>query len=213
MPEALTFLRAKAGPQTDRTLPIVIPNVGRDQLAQWFAELGATRGAEIGVKEGDYSVTLLEANPALTLYSVDPWLVRYDYRDHRSQAVFDGYEQRARARLSTFGSRSIVIKALSREALGQVPDRSLDFVYVDGAHSFANVAHDLEGWARKVRRGGLIAGHDYVRYQARANIHVYDCVHAFTQAYRIAPWFVLGRKAKVNGEIRDRHRSFVWVNP
>ncbi len=209
--DTLTWLIAKAQQPTS-TLPVVVPNVGRDDLAGWFAELGFQTGAEIGVKEGDYSVRLLERIPGLTLYSVDPWLVRFDYRDHRPQAVFDGYERKARARLAAF-SGSIVIKALSRDALVHVPDGSLDFVYVDGAHSFANVAHDLEGWSRKVRAGGIMSGHDYCRYRPEANIHVVEAVHGFTEAYKIKPWFVLGRKEKTNGEVRDRHRSFLWVKP
>lgn len=195
------------------TSPLVIPNAGRDDLARWFGEAGFLRGVEIGVKEGAYSSRLLASNPSLTLWSVDPWLVRYDYRDHRSQSAFDGYERKARARLGEFGTRSSIIKALSVDACQMFADESLDFVYIDGAHSFANVALDLEHWSRKVRSGGVIAGHDYVWYTAKANIHVVEAVQGFTQAYRIKPWYVLGRKEQIDGEVRDRHRSFLWVKP
>lgn len=208
--DARVYLAAKA--PKSRTQPIVIPHVGRSDLADWFRECGFQRGAEIGVKEGDYSVELLERIPGLTLYSVDPWLVRFDYHDHRTQAVFDGYEATARRRLAAF-TGSHVIKALSRDAVETIPDDSLDFVYIDGAHSFANVAHDLEAWSRKVRSGGIVSGHDYCRYQAAANIHVVEAVQAFTKSYRIRPWYVLGLKEKVPGDVRDRHRSFLWVKP
>ena len=37
-----------------------------------------------------------------------------------------------------------------------------DFMFIDGAHEFANVLHDAE-WAKKlVKPGGVLAMHDYL---------------------------------------------------
>jgi hypothetical protein len=188
-----------------------VPNVGRDDLAVIFAELGFTEGAEIGVKEGDYSAVLLKANPRLHLRSIDPWSVRDDYRDGRGQAVFDGYYEKAKRVLGAFPG-SEIIRDFSLAVAARMPDRSLDFVYLDGHHSFQAVTNDIVEWSKKVKVGGIIAGHDYVRYRVGSDIAVQEVVDAYTSAYRIRPWFVLGRKAKVPGEVRDRHRSFLWVN-
>jgi predicted O-methyltransferase YrrM len=43
----------------------------------------------------------------------------------------------------------------------QFEDESLDFVFIDGDHSYNGVKKDLKGWFPKIKNGGIIAGHDY----------------------------------------------------
>jgi predicted O-methyltransferase YrrM len=52
-------------------------------------------------------------------------------------------------------------RAASVQAAKAHGDGSLDFVFIDAAHSFEAVTHDLAAWWPKLRQGGLIAGHDY----------------------------------------------------
>lgn len=203
---------AELGADLDSRCPIEIPNCGRDDLAQWFQELGFRRGVEIGVKAGQYSEILLRAIPDGEVWSVDPWLVREEYYDRRGQGVFDKYEADARKRLGQYGDRSTIMKMKSSEALSHFNRRSLDYVYVDGHHNLFNAIHDLHYWSHKIHPGGIIAAHDYVRYRG-TGVHVIEAVHAYTSAYQIDTWFVLGRKNKVPGEIRDRHRTVFWVRP
>lgn len=40
------------------------------------------------------------------------------------------------------------------DAVGEIEDGSLDFVFIDGNHSFEAVREDLMHWSRKVRPGG-----------------------------------------------------------
>ena len=40
------------------------------------------------------------------------------------------------------------------------PSNSLDFVFIDGAHDYENVRTDIAVWKRRIRQGGVIAGHD-----------------------------------------------------
>jgi len=40
-------------------------------------------------------------------------------------------------------------------------DESLDFVYIDASHEYKNVKDDLIYWYPKIKKGGVIAGHDY----------------------------------------------------
>lgn len=37
---------------------------------------------------------------------------------------------------------------------------NIDFLFIDGDHSYEDVLLDLESWVPKVRSGGLVAGHD-----------------------------------------------------
>ncbi len=194
-----------------RHMPVEVPGFGRTCLARIFGELGFTQGVEIGVKEGDYSEELLRENPRLHLRSVDPWLVRDGYRDARPQGVFDRYEATARAKLAAFGERSTVVKGFSVDVARSLPDASVDFVYIDGHHSFQAATNDIAEWLPKIRPGGIISGHDYARYRNGFDNKAKEVVDAWTAAYQVKPWFVLGRKEKVEGEIRDQHRSFLWV--
>jgi predicted O-methyltransferase YrrM len=43
-------------------------------------------------------------------------------------------------------------------------DNSLDFVYIDAGHRFDDVVQDIIKWTKKVRKGGIISGHDYMEY-------------------------------------------------
>ena len=40
-------------------------------------------------------------------------------------------------------------------------DQSLDFIYVDASHKFADALADIEAWWPKLKLGGLMAGDDY----------------------------------------------------
>lgn len=40
-------------------------------------------------------------------------------------------------------------------------DKSVDFVYIDGNHSYLSVIEDLQIWSKKVKINGVIAGHDF----------------------------------------------------
>ena len=41
-------------------------------------------------------------------------------------------------------------------------DGQLDFVYIDALHYYEDVREDIELWYPKVRKGGILAGHDYL---------------------------------------------------
>jgi len=55
----------------------------------------------------------------------------------------------------------VFVRDLSHLFLASLPDEHLDFIYIDGDHSYAGVLRDLAAAYPKVKRGGLIMGHDY----------------------------------------------------
>ncbi len=196
-----------------RKLPVEIPNANRDSLARLFYLLGFSRGAEIGVERAKYSEVLLRENPLLHLTCVDAWRAYRGYRDHVDQQKLNRFYLEAQERLEPYRSRVRFVRAFSIEAAVDVPDRSLDFVYIDAAHDFANATADIAAWSKKVRIGGIVSGHDYLKAPLPSLMHVPQVIHGWTDAYQIAPWFVLGRQAKVEGELRDDGRSWFYVVP
>lgn len=199
-------------PNPNVKMPYQIPNYGRNQLAELFAELGFTKGAEIGTEQGVYSEVLLSANPNLMLYSIDAWHAYKGYRDHTRQEKLDRFYQITKDRLAKFGDRSMMLKMFSMDAVKQCKDESLDFVYIDANHDFINATQDIYYWSKKVRKGGIISGHDYIkRKDEAAHVHVKQVLQGYTDAYNIRPWFVIGSDAVVEGEIRDSSRSWMFV--
>lgn len=193
-----------------KPFPNEIPNIGRANLPHLFHELNFKVGAEIGVWEGRFSEHICRINKDMELYCIDSWINYDDY----FLSNMDDAERRAKERLAPYNCH--FLHMTSYEALKYVLDQSLDFVYIDGNHEFAYAAMDVAFWSKKVRSGGIISGHDFAKnHRPSSNMHVPSVLWGYTDAYHIAPWFVLGTEAKTHspGEVRDNHRSWMWVKP
>lgn len=209
--DTLTFLETKFGITSHaRHLPIELPNANRETLARLFHALGFQAGAEIGVERGVYAEVLCRENPGVALLCVDAWAPYPGYHDHVDRRKLQHFYEAAGERLRPY-PRATLRRQFSLEAVKTVPDGSLDFVYLDAAHDFQSCTNDIAEWGKKVRPGGIIAGHDYSRYRWPNTIHVVQAVNGWTDAHEIAPWFLLGTKAKRPGELRDDSRSWFWV--
>jgi hypothetical protein len=212
MADALTYIAAKYGVTlSQREQPIEIPNTNRESLARLFHLLGFTKGAEIGVERGHYSEILCRENSGVQLACVDAWKAYRGYRDHVDQAKLDRFFDEARQRLQPY--RVTFVRKFSVDAALDFADGELDFVYLDGNHRLEQVMADLAAWSPKVRVGGIVAGHDYIKAKLPSLMHVPQAIHAWIDCYQIAPLFVLGRRAKVEGELRDDGRSWFYVKP
>jgi len=195
-------------------MPVEIKqNFGRGDLAVLFCELGFRVGVEVGVDEGRYTKTLLNANPKLELYAIDPWKKTESYHIPEGQSGLEVRMKAAFDRLASYKNCE-VIRQTSMGAVGRFEDESLDFVYLDGDHEFRSLANDLYEWGRRIRPGGIISGHDFrtpkdlkIPYE-----HVVQCIGGWTSAYRIRPWFVFGMdKDAVGKTLGDTTRSWMWV--
>lgn len=114
---------------------------------------------EIGSYVGDS--TGIFAKSFKAIHAVDPWVNGYDNDDAASyqhdmniiEAQFD--------ELCKEHTNIIKIKEASDQAVHHFGDGSLDFVYIDGLHTYSGVKRDLELWIPKVKKGGWLGGHDY----------------------------------------------------
>jgi len=189
----------------------VIPDFGRNQLASLTALLGFTVGVEVGVAAGGFSKVILDANPKMELYGVDPWTPYGGYRDYARKSTLDTLEIKARRLLKGYDNYEF-IKAFSMDAVQQFSDGSLDFVYIDANHQEPYVSQDINEWYRKLRPRGILSGHDYVRSAHRDGTPLYhdvkNAIHRFTNENGIE-LFILGNEAIDEGLVRDRPRSWM----
>jgi len=123
-------------------------------------------GVEIGVWKGEFSEFLLSHWKGKKLYSVDPWRSFADnsYKDQMNiaQLEFDKIHDGVKTLLAPFGSRSEMVRDLSSSAASKFKDGQLDFVYIDAQHHYEAVKEDIQLWYPKVKKGGIVAGHDYL---------------------------------------------------
>lgn len=136
-------------------------------LEKWIKEHGWRKGVELGVLKGDTFLYLLSHCSNLELVGVDTWEPRLDQEPlreegGRSYAEHDltKYENDVCAAAFEHGSRAMIIKLSTVEAASYFPNHSFDFVFVDADHTYLGVKADIEAWMPKVKKGGVLCGHD-----------------------------------------------------
>ena len=165
-----------------KTLPCCISQkYTRYTLAELLGEQGLNKGAEIGVRRGEFSRFLCQKNPNLKLYCIDPW---GPYSNKYTQERQDKIYQTALE--NTKGLNIEIIRKNSIDGLSHFDDGSLDFVFIDGDHTFNYAAPDIIYWSEKVRQGGVVIVHDYYAWQGAG---VREAVDAYTHCNGINPWF------------------------
>lgn len=145
-------------------------HIRANEVLRRFEGKTSIMGAEIGVLIGQMSECLLR-DPRVKLIMVDSWApeeeqtdaykASEDYHAHLTAAEQLAHKRVAEEVTEFAGTRRTILHATSREAAGHVPDRSLDFAFIDGDHSFEGCSEDISLWFPKVKVGGYLCGHDY----------------------------------------------------
>jgi hypothetical protein len=183
--------------------PAKIPESSRDNLPEFFVDMGYKVGAEVGVYKGEFTENLCKAG--LKMFAVDPWIVYKNYRKHPHELPYNELFENTKKLLASYDCA--IIKKTSMEALDDIPDNSLDFVYIDGNHALPYITQDIYEWNRKVRVGGAICGHDYFvsnhnPYWIRI-CHVKYAVDTCAKIFDVGNYYVLGDK--------DKCPSWLWI--
>jgi hypothetical protein len=184
--------------------PFLIPDCSRDELPVFFKEMCYNIGVEVGIWEGEYTEKFCKEG--MKMYGIDPWKAR----GRQSQKMQDDRCLRAIERLKPYDCE--VIRKRSMQAITDFKDESLDFVYIDGDHSYRFVVEDIREWSKKVRKGGIVAGHDYActdpqinslpqRY--RKHEEVGKAVDEYIEANGIENFYILGRSKPLEEELKN----------
>ena len=89
------------------------------------------------------------------LYLIDP----YAYYSEYENAEFDKAKRKAIKNVRKFRNKVDFIEKFSSDALKDIPN--LDFIYIDGNHDYKYVKEDIENYWGKIKKNGIMAGHDF----------------------------------------------------
>lgn len=133
-----------------------------DILINLICERNIKTFVEVGVHKGNTSKRILNsiANNVLEKYfAIDQW----DYLDTWpiTQKDWNNIYKNACKKLLYFKKMQI-IKLPSVEAATLFWKEYFDMVYIDADHEYQSVIDDIKAWLPLIKKGGIIAGHDYV---------------------------------------------------
>lgn len=121
-------------------------------------------GAEIGVFKGEFGKFIFNTVTPKKLYLVDIFTGVMCSGDKNGDNMEYINLDESYNNLKIFFKNDLnveLFRGYSRDFFLQIPDDHLDFVYIDGDHSYEGVKIDLDYAFKKVKAGGIIAGHDY----------------------------------------------------
>ena len=125
--------------------------------------------AEIGVFRGKFSRDILRERKPEKLYLIDPWINfkdplyentwYHEASEHDMEEIYGRVCRRFKGRIDR--GQVEVLRGISTEVADAIPDASLDFIYIDGDHSYEGVKADLEIAIKKTKPTAIIALDDY----------------------------------------------------
>jgi len=78
-----------------------------------------------------------------------------------------------------------LIRQTSEDAVKSFKDNSVDVVYIDGNHNYEYAKKDIDIWYPKVKKGGVIGGHDFRGHALGVILAVTDYVNENNLRYKL----------------------------
>ncbi len=144
--------------------------------------------AEIGVWRGYFSTEIMKWPAVKKAYFIDAWAKQHGYVDPLSDEDHEANFNEAKYNLlgHMASGRAEVIRGYSFETARDNRDiPPLDMAYIDGDHSYIACGSDLYNWCRRLKRDGLLCGHDYVtnEHTKKWGFGVVEAVDEFCSKY------------------------------
>lgn len=117
--------------------------------------------AEIGVRKAAnfYNLMRIKGNWNIHWVGVDPHKAFPSYPKW-SQESLAAAKKVALQRIAKYPTATFLPKS-SYDASWDFPNGHFDLVFIDADHCYEAVEQDIRLWRHKVKRGGILCGHDY----------------------------------------------------
>lgn len=139
-------------------------------------------GSQAGLSYFAFCQSVKAHNVPARCFAVDTWQGD-DHTGSYDDSVYEEVLAHNEAHYATFSS---LLRMRFEDAVSRFDDESIDFLHIDGFHTYDAVAADFLAWYPRVRPGGVVLFHD-----VRARIHDFG-------AWRF--W----------DELRERHTTFTF---
>ena len=129
-----------------------------------FVELGCYKGKSTSF----IGVEIHKRKRDINFFAVDSFQGATNSTDANEIKAYEGIseiEESYTYNVSLIGNKIKTIVSLTDEAAQYFEDGSVDVVFVDGGHSYEVVKADILAWLPKMKKGGIMAGHDYNAWQ------------------------------------------------
>lgn len=125
-----------------------------------FVEVGSWLGRSAALM----AVEIINSKKGINFVCVDPWtdggpdLRETAYYTQLTKPVYDTFLENIRP------VRHVVtpLRMTSLEGATKFADGEIDFLMLDGDHSYEAVKADIAAWLPKMKKGGVISGDDYL---------------------------------------------------
>lgn len=121
-----------------------------------FVEVGSWKGKSSAF----LAVEIINSNKDIKLYCVDTWKGSPEHKNDNfiiNDTLYDLFLDNIKDLTSVITP----VRNNSVDASKIFDNESLDMVFIDACHEYEYVKQDIQIWYPKVKKGGIIAGHDY----------------------------------------------------
>ena len=184
----------------------------RKDMYKYFGELGFKLGCEVGVFRGRNAREMFRQIPRLKLIGVEAFGDQPSSTRHKTEPRYERNRRMMEGRIR--GRDFTLIENFSEIAVQEIPYNSLDFVYIDGDHSYDYVMIDIILYTRRVRPGGIVSGHDYIKqgdYHHKFDVNVKEAVDDYVRIHKIDTLYLTGKEGVVNKS--DKCPSWWFFKP
>ena len=163
----------KTNKRNDRLqVPMTIEWNGKNRRKDFLGYIIETNNfktmVEVGTRYGGTIFYLLDRFPQLQVYAIDTNISQF-----YNNTVAEKY-----------GDRLVAIEGLSQRVVTQIPDHSIDLIFIDANHEYSYVKNDIKDYKKKLNDRGIMTGHD-IDYPGFNN-----AVNELIESYDVGPNFV-----------------------
>lgn len=170
-----------------------------DGLLSMINDLGDTKNM-IMIEIGSYlgESTIMFAQKFKKVITIDPFINNYDDSEYpiKYEALSVVYEKFLK-NISVYNN-IFHIRKKSDDAIFDIIDE-VDFVYIDGHHTYEQVKKDIINYKKVIKDGGIIGGHDFCDvWEERVVKAVVECLGMPDNVYKDFSWVKKIKKNMVN---------------
>jgi predicted O-methyltransferase YrrM len=185
--ETLKFIADRYKLDLNQPNPIQIPASRWHDLGHLLNALGCKKAVEVGVYRASFTQTLASRARNMEIIGVDAWTTYDGYKDYEPNHLETEAYRDAHIRAERWPNIKL-IKGWSKDIAPTIEDNSLDYLFIDANHEYAWVVEDLHLWAKKVKPGGIVMGHDYF-VMKKLNFGVIQAVNGWVETHHIKHLF------------------------